>query len=138
MVGHLGFSETVLADDLVVRNGIFYKKFTVVPFIGEVNGHQNGTIINGKRDGFWESYYDNGQLNWKGNYKMIAWTVPGNIIMTTGSYHIKVIMKLASKRGYLNIFKKMENLKKRSVGKTEEEFLNKRLLSNSVIFLLIA
>ena len=47
MVGHLGFSETVLADDLVVRNGIFYKKFTDVPFIGDVIGHQNGTIING-------------------------------------------------------------------------------------------
>ena len=30
MVGHLGFSETVLAADLVVRNGIFYKKFTEV------------------------------------------------------------------------------------------------------------
>ena len=69
MVGHLGFSETVLADDLVVRNGIFFKKFTDVPFIGDVIGHQNGTVINGKRDGFWESYYDNGQLNWKGNYK---------------------------------------------------------------------
>ena len=55
MVGHLGFSETVLADALVVRNGIFYKKFTDVPFIGDVIGHQNGTVINGKRDGFWES-----------------------------------------------------------------------------------
>ena len=69
---------------------------------------------------------------------MIAWTDPGNIIMKMGSYLTKEIIKLASKRGYLNILKKMENLKKRSVGKTEEEFLNKRLLSNSVIFFLIA
>ena len=69
---------------------------------------------------------------------MIAWMGPGNIIMKMGSYLTKEIIKLASKRGYLNILKKMENLKKRSVGKTEEEFLNKRLLSNSVIFLLIA
>ena len=69
---------------------------------------------------------------------MIAWMGPGNIIMKMGSYLTKEIIKLASKRDYLNILKKMENLKKRSVGKTGEEFLNKRLLSNSVIFLLIA
>ena len=56
-------------NDLVIRNGIFYKKFTDTPFIGDVSGQQNGTIINGKRDGFWESYYENGQLNWKGSYK---------------------------------------------------------------------
>ena len=68
-MSHLGFSETVSPDDLVVRNGIFYKKFTDTPFIGEVSGRQNGTVINGKRDGFWESYYENGQLNWKGSYK---------------------------------------------------------------------
>jgi antitoxin component YwqK of YwqJK toxin-antitoxin module len=69
MASHLGFSETVSPNDLVIRNGIFYKKFTDVPFIGDVSGQQNGAIINGKRDGFWESYYENGQLNWKGNYK---------------------------------------------------------------------
>ena len=69
MASHLGFSETVSPNDLVIRNGMFYKKFTDVPFIGDVSGKQNGTIINGKRDGFWESYYENGQLNWKGNYK---------------------------------------------------------------------
>ena len=68
MVSHLGFKETVSPNDLVVRNGLFYKKFTDIPFIGEVSGQQKGTIIDGKRDGFWESYYANGQLNWKGNY----------------------------------------------------------------------
>ena len=69
MVGHLGFSETVLADDLVVRNGIFYKKFTDVPFIGDVIGHQNGTVINGKRDGFWESYYPTGKILGQGYFR---------------------------------------------------------------------
>ena len=69
MASHLGFSETVSPNDLVIRNSIFYKKFTDIPFIGDVSGQQNGTIRNGKRDGFWESYYENGQLNWKGSYK---------------------------------------------------------------------
>jgi antitoxin component YwqK of YwqJK toxin-antitoxin module len=69
MASHLGFSEPVSPNDLVIRNGIFYKKFTYVLFIGDISGQQNGAIITGKRDGFWESYYENGQLNWKGNYK---------------------------------------------------------------------
>jgi len=35
------------------------------------NGQLNrkGSYIYGKMDGFWEEYYENGQLNWKGSYK---------------------------------------------------------------------
>ena len=44
MNSQLGFNETVSPDELVVRNGIFYKKFTDTPFIGEVSGQQNGNI----------------------------------------------------------------------------------------------
>ena len=64
---------------------------------------------------------------------MIAWTGPGNIIMKMGSYLTKEIIKLASKRGYLNILKKMVNLKKKSVGKMEEGSLNNCSLSNSML-----
>ena len=28
-----------------------------------------GNYIDGKRDGLWEEYYENGQLRWKVNYK---------------------------------------------------------------------
>ena len=66
MNSQLGFNETVSPDELVVRNGIFYKKFTDTPFIGEVSGQQNGNIKNGRP---WEHYYENGQLTFKGNYK---------------------------------------------------------------------
>jgi hypothetical protein len=32
---------------LVVRDGIYYKKFSNVPFIGKVEGHEQGSIKNG-------------------------------------------------------------------------------------------
>jgi hypothetical protein len=56
-------------DDLVKRNGIHYKKFSQVPFNGELAGLVQGTFKNGKQDGEWVSYWDNGQLMFKGNFK---------------------------------------------------------------------
>ena len=113
MVGHLGFSETVLADDLVVRNGIFYKKFTDVPFIGDVIGHKNGTIINGKRDGFWESYYDNGQLNWKGNYKDDCLDGPWEYYHENGQLSYKGNYKAGLEEGLFEHFQKNGKFEKK-------------------------
>ena len=113
MVGNLGFSETVLADDLVVRNGIFYKKFTDVPFIGDVIGHQNGTIINGKRDGFWESYYDNGQLNWKGNYKDDCLDGPWEYYHENGQLSYKGNYKAGLEEGLFEHFQKNGKFEKK-------------------------
>ena len=59
--------ETV--KDLVVMNGLYYKKSTDVPFTGKVTGEYQGSFRDGKREGPWVSYYYNGQLKWKGNYK---------------------------------------------------------------------
>ena len=56
-------------DDLVEREGIYYQKFTDVPFSGKVTGEYQGVIKNGKRDGAWVQYHENGQLMHKGNYK---------------------------------------------------------------------
>ena len=81
-------------DDLVLRVGLYYKKFTDVPFTGEVNdGLDRGPFKNGKmegpwvqywrdgevlskchykdgeRDGLWVEYHENGQLRWKGDLK---------------------------------------------------------------------
>jgi hypothetical protein len=44
-------SETVDWDDLVKREGLLYKKFTNVPFTGEVEGKKQGRVKNGKREG---------------------------------------------------------------------------------------
>jgi len=60
-------SETI--EDLVQREGIYYKKFSDVPFTGKTTGEIQGTYRNGKMHGLWVSYWDNGQLLGKGNWK---------------------------------------------------------------------
>jgi hypothetical protein len=37
-------------DDLVLREGLFYKKFSEVPFSGKTTGLQQGTFKNGKKE----------------------------------------------------------------------------------------
>ena len=63
----ISFGETM--DDLVVREGIFYEKFTTVPFTGKVTGNTQGSIRNGKEHGPWVEYWENGQLSSEGTYK---------------------------------------------------------------------
>ena len=66
-------AETVSIGDLVKRNGLFYKKFTNVPFTGKTSGRIQGTIKDGKLHGLVELYYENGQLEQKTNYKDGEW-----------------------------------------------------------------
>lgn len=56
-------------DDLVTRDGLYYKKFTDNPFSGNIDGKHIGSFKNGLRDGAWVTYYENGQLRDKGNYQ---------------------------------------------------------------------
>ena len=56
-------------DDLVEREGLSYKKFSKVPFTGEITGKTQGLIKDGKYEGAWVSYHDNGQLKSKVKYK---------------------------------------------------------------------
>ena len=62
-------SWSATIDDLVERNDLYYEKFTNVPFSGEVTGQEQGSFKNGKRDGAWVFYHQNGQLWYEGNYK---------------------------------------------------------------------
>jgi hypothetical protein len=56
--------------ELVYTDGIYCKKFTDVPFTGKVNeGWARGAFKNGKREGPWDGYYTNGQLEYKGECK---------------------------------------------------------------------
>ena len=64
----LALGETM--DDLVETNGLYYKKFTDVPFTGKIAGkYHQGSIKNGKKDGPWVRYHNDGQLRSKGTYK---------------------------------------------------------------------
>ena len=65
----VGWSDTLTKDDLVKRNDIFYRKFSSEPFSGEIAGLQIGKFKDGRRDGPWEYYHENGQLSMKVTYK---------------------------------------------------------------------
>ena len=64
----LALGETI--DDLEYRgDGLIYENFSDVPFTGNITGKtEQGTIRNGKKEGLWVYYYDNGQLDDKGTY----------------------------------------------------------------------
>ena len=62
------WSETLTMDDLVKRNELYYKKFTNVPFTGEISGIESGKFKNGKKNGLWKWYFL-GNLKTVTNYK---------------------------------------------------------------------
>ena len=61
------FGETI--DELVKRDGLYYKKNSDVPFSGKITGQYRGSYKNGKAEGPWAFYYPNGKLYSKGTYK---------------------------------------------------------------------
>jgi len=63
----LALGEEVTMDDLVVTNGLYYKKFTDVPFDGEVVGR--GRIEDGKKEGSWVSYDRDGRVSERAIYE---------------------------------------------------------------------
>ena len=54
--------ETITIDDLVITKGIYYKKFSIEPFNGEVTGIETGKFKNGIKQGRWLLLYNNGRL----------------------------------------------------------------------------
>ena len=52
--------------DLVICNGLYFKKFTDTPLTGAFSGVKSENLINSKREGLWREYWDNGQLVDKG------------------------------------------------------------------------
>ena len=65
----VSWSKDVDYNDLVYRDGLLYEKFTDKPFTGNSTGLKQGKIIDGKEEGEWLYYFDNGQLKVKSNYK---------------------------------------------------------------------
>ena len=69
------WSEPISENDLVQRGGLSYKKFTDIPFTGEVVYLYQGTLLekktykDGKLDGPFISFHPNGQLEFKVQYK---------------------------------------------------------------------
>jgi uncharacterized protein len=54
-------------DDLVVRDDLYYEKFTDVPFTGTLDeGYERGALKNGNREGYWRIYAEFSQLEAEG------------------------------------------------------------------------
>ena len=56
-------------DELLKRDGLYYKKFTNVPFSGKTTGKTQRTYKDGKAHGPSLRYHATGQLWWKETYK---------------------------------------------------------------------
>lgn len=63
----LGWSTPLY--ELVKRDGLYYPKFSDVPFTGKVTGETQGYVKDGRREGAWVDYWVNGQLWNEGTYK---------------------------------------------------------------------
>jgi len=87
-------SWSVTLGDLVEREGIYYEKFTDVPFNGMVTGSEQGAFKSGVKDGSWLWYWSTGQLAQKGNYKNGKWNGVWVTYYKSG--------KLSSKGNYKN------------------------------------
>jgi len=64
------FGKTLTWDDLAYSGGLYYKKFSKVPFSGEIMVKSQGKFKNGMKEGSWIVCDDNGQLLSKDNYKI--------------------------------------------------------------------
>jgi len=60
----LSFGWNLIIDDLVLRKRIHYKKFSDFPYTGEIAVKKTGSFKNGKKEGSWEGYYNDGSI-WK-------------------------------------------------------------------------
>jgi hypothetical protein len=69
----LALGEEVAFYDLIKNdsNGLYYKKFTDVPFTEKVTGSEQGKMKKGKEEGPWVSYKSDGTVNEKdtGSYE---------------------------------------------------------------------
>ena len=58
----VAFGKTLTWVDLAYSGGLYYKKFSKVTFSLEIMGKSQGKIKNGKKEGTWIEYENNGQM----------------------------------------------------------------------------
>ena len=103
-------------DNLVVREGLHYKKFSEVPFTGKVTGKTQGSFRNGKKDGPWVSYWKNGQLLLKSIYENGFSNGPYVSYHATGQLNSKGTYKNGKQDGPWVYYKKDGTVDKISTG----------------------
>ena len=61
-------SWAILYEELVERDGLTYAPFKDIPFTGKTTGTKQMSFHEGKLYGEFQTYYDNGQLEYRGFY----------------------------------------------------------------------
>ena len=73
----LALGGEVKLKDLVITNGLYFKKFTNIPFTGKVmEGRKQGRLKNGEKVGVWVEYDGNGRVSKEVTYengKKVTW-----------------------------------------------------------------
>jgi hypothetical protein len=93
----IALGETM--GDLVKTDGLYYKKFTDVPFTGKVTGKTQGSFRNGKRDGPFYYYHPKGGLHTQGTYKDGKKNGPWIAYYGNGQLYLKGTYKDGKKDG---------------------------------------
>ena len=101
-----GWNCPVDFKDLVGRKGLYYKKFSDVPFTGKTTGKTQGTFKNGKKDGPFVDYWDNGQLESQGTYKNGKMDGPYVSHHDNGQFRAKGTLKDGKREGPWVVYKK--------------------------------
>ena len=63
-----GNTEELTINDIYLKDDLYYLKSTNKIFTGSVVGQFNGKIVNGKKEGLWNNFHQNGKIASKGNY----------------------------------------------------------------------
>ena len=64
------WSELIPLDKLIFRDGLYYKKFTDIPFTGDGGDiFQNGEFKDGMKEGYWREYDSDGSLGKKEHFR---------------------------------------------------------------------
>ena len=63
------YAKNLSKDDVVIREGLYLKKFSNTPITGKLSGIENGKIKKGKREGKWLGYNEEGWLSNTLNYE---------------------------------------------------------------------
>ncbi len=109
------WSEPITLDDLVVRNDIYYKKFTDKPFSGKVSGRSSGILKKGKKVGVWNMYHPNGQLFLKQKYKKGVLNGLTEVYYKDGSISDQINYKNGKESGTYEKYRKDGSLIERGV-----------------------
>jgi len=95
----------VTMEELIIRSNLYYEKFSAVPFSGDLDEElYKGSFQNGKREGPWEAFYQNGQLRFMGNYENGKMEGPWEGYSENGLLHFKGKYKNGKYHGFWEWF----------------------------------